>query len=224
MKKYSELPYEVRQAQARAGITFDNSTAFIHEIEPKTEAQAILKEELKKLILMLGLREPEDRKARPRVLLVHGAEGRGKSYLCSGAVNEVIRAYYNIETDKKEPQYDRISGKAMYLTHYELDLMDKSCMNPKAERTQIEQYKKVGSVPFMVIDEIGRGSWSDYSARNLENVISKRYAELLPTVLITNKTIPEIVEMFDKATRDRLFNGRTGIAIDMDSNESESLR
>lgn len=222
--KYAQLPSEVRQAQAISGITFDNSMAFLHEIQPVTHNQAVLKDKLEQLIDLIFVSDPDERKERLRVVLVHGAEGRGKSYLCSGAVNDVIRAFYNFETKKNEPQYEKICDKSRFLTHYELDLLDKSCMNPRADRTQIEQYRKMSSIPFLVIDEVGRGSWSDYSARNLENIVSKRYSELLPTVLITNKTIPEIVEMFDKATRDRLFNERTGIAIDMDSMESESLR
>lgn len=220
-----ELPIEFRQAQIESGLTFDNTYAFLAEIEPATDKQTDLKETLNELIDLLGISDPEERKKHIRLLLVHGAEGRGKSYLCSGAINEILRRRYNDECNKDDPQFeDALKGRALYLTHFELDLMDKSCMNPKAVRTQIEQYNRITSIPFLVIDEIGRGSWSDYSSQNIENIISKRYAQMLPTVLITNKTIPEMVKMFDKSTRDRIFNGNTGKAIDMDECRSTSLR
>lgn len=220
-----ELPIEFRQAQIQSGVTFDNTYAFLAEIKPATDKQTDLKETLNELIDLLGISDPEERKKHTRLLLVHGAEGRGKSYLCSGAINEILRRRYNDECNKDDPQFeDALKGRALYLTHFELDLMDKSCMNPKAVRTQIEQYNRITSIPFLVIDEIGRGSWSDYSSQNIENIISKRYAQMLPTVLITNKTIPEIVQMFDKSTRDRIFNGKTGKEIDMDESRSSSLR
>lgn len=210
------LTADFREAQIRAGVTFDNTLAFLGEIDPRTEKQKELKDTLMNLINLLDIKDPEERKNQIRVVLVHGAEGRGKSYLCSGFINEVLRKYYNADAE--------LNGRCLYLTHFEIDLKDKSCMNPKADRTQYEQYNRVTVIPYLVIDEIGRGSWSDYTSQNIENIISKRYAQMLPTVLITNKTLPEIAKMFDKSTRDRLFNNKTGIGIDMDALGSVSLR
>lgn len=220
-----KFPVEFRFAQKKVGITFDNRDAVLSEISPRSEKQTELRTNLERLISNYMTANAEDRKNGLRAMIVYGAEGRGKSYLCSGAVNEIMRLAYNKENEKENPQFDTVlEGVALYLTHYELDLQEKSCMSPKAPRTQYEQYQRVTGVPFLVIDEIGRGSWSDYSAQNIENVISKRYAQCLPTVLITNKTTPEIVKMFDRSTRDRLFNGKTGIGIDMDDGQNKSFR
>lgn len=219
------LPSEFKYAQRKSGITFDNSMAMLSDISPKTEKQRELITNLNALLKNLTEKDADTKKKGLRAILVYGAEGRGKSFICSGCANEMLKVCYNTENQKDNPQFDTaLSNKVLYLTHYELDLLEKSCMSPKAPHTQYEQYQKVTSVPLLIIDEIGRGSWSDYSAQNIENVISKRYAQCVATVLITNKTAPEIVKMFDKSTRDRLFNDKTGRAVNMDDGVSSSFR
>lgn len=214
----------ISTAQKFSGVLPENYEAFIEDIAPRGDKQEKLKRLLESLIEDFTRGDYEERKEKPRVLLVYGAEGRGKTYLCSGALNEYIYRCYCREYTKDCPDEERLNKKARYITHYELDLEDKSCMNPKATKTQIEQFRYITSIPFLVIDEVGRGSWSDYSAQNIENIISKRYGNLLPTVLITNKTGKEITEMFDISIRDRLSNGKTGIALNMDTPEGKSER
>ena len=202
--------------QRGAGILEENMDAFTSLITPRNEKQRLLLNALERIEKTLKSKDREEKKEGVRALLVCGSEGRGKSWIISGLINKYL---YN-----KYAATENTDGMAMYLTHYELDLRDKSCMNPKASKTQVEQYNDFCDVPLLVIDEIGRGSWSDYTAQNIENIISRRYSNLRPTILITNKTKAEIAKMFDRSILDRIANGKTGLVLDMDFAGSSSER
>ena len=143
-----------------------------------------------------------------RILTVAGKQGSGKTFtVAAGVQNRLKEDFCNNKL---------LTEVARFLTHAELDMAYKECMNPKATKTQTEVYRTFSSIPILVVDEVGRGSWSEYSEQFIENVISKRYANRLKTILITNKTVTELAKMFDANIIDRMSNSKTGCVFALD--------
>lgn len=137
-----------------------------------------------------------------RVLTVAGTQGIGKTFTVAKCVEQYLKEQFLSRGD--------ILGMAKFVSHFELDLSFKECMNSRASKTQTRVYEEFCNYPILIIDEVGRGSWTEYSANFIENIISKRYANKRTTVLISNKTPQELATMFDRNIVDRLSNGTTG--------------
>jgi len=173
----------IYQEQRFAEIPPENRRFFLEEIEPKNEGQRVLIEKLIRLA-----------RKEYKTLLISGNKGTGKTFLALAFLNSAI---YRTQ----EPS----EFTAKYVTHYELDLRYKAAMND-SKKTQADIYNQYAEYSYLVIDELGRGSITDYSMTFIENLISRRYSWSRPTVIITNKTTKELKELLDAQMLDRLGN------------------
>lgn len=164
------------------GIPKAMEGVYLHTVEPKNEGQRELKE------LLEGLKKREY-----NTLLLLGDTGLGKTYMAQALANTVIHNSGN-------PEY-----AALYTTHFELDLKLKSAMGAgykgMSELGLIAKYKAYG---LLIVDELGRGSSSDYSMNRIEHIVCERMANGKRTILIGNKTPNELRLVLDKQMQDRL--------------------
>lgn len=173
----------------RVGFTFD--TLDCMNCQPRSPQQG----ELVKVV-------SEFLSSDCRLLTVLGMQGRGKSWGVAMGVQPYVLRY--------EEEIGNAFDKYQYLTHYELDLSYKSCMNPSSRITQVDCYKHFTEKPVLIIDEFLKGAKTPYALDFVENVINKRHAMKRKTILITNHTTKELATMLDPTIMDRLGNGNTG--------------
>lgn len=67
-----------------------------------------------------------------------------------------------------------------------------------------ELLDELGNYNFLIIDEIGRQKFSDFENNLFFEIIDRRYNKLKNTMLITNLTIEEFIELYPQAILDRL--------------------
>lgn len=129
-------------------------------------------------------------------VLIYGSVGTGKTHLTIAMLHKMINA--NI--------YCR------YVTeHHLLDLYSQKRYD------EFDAFKKV---KVLVIDEIGKRKLVDWQMIHLEELISYRYNEMLPTIFITNLDLDEFKKFVGDRVADRLRENKV-IRILM---EGKSLR
>lgn len=129
-------------------------------------------------------------------MLIYGSVGTGKTHLTISLLLKLAEA--NI--------YCRYTTE-----HNLLDLYFQK------KYSDFDGFKKVN---ILVIDEIGKRPLQDWQMIQLEELISYRYNNLLPTVFITNMEIKEFKEFVGDRVSDRLRENKV-IRVLMDG---ESLR
>jgi len=117
-------------------------------------------------------------------MLVVGGVGTGKTHIAIGALNSLI----------EKEIYCR------YVTEYEL--LDTYF---RKEYTKFDGFK---GVSVLVIDEVGKRELVDWQMIQLEELISYRYNEMLPTIFITNRTVDEFKAFVGDRVTDRLRDNK----------------
>jgi len=82
--------------------------------------------------------------------------------------------------------------------------------------------ERLGSVPLLVLDEIGVARGSDWEAEQLFTIVDMRYRLERPTVLISNLPAPEIKATLGPRVYDRLREGVTVIPMNWASHRGET--
>lgn len=129
-------------------------------------------------------------------MLIVGGVGVGKTHISIGALNALI----------DQNVYCR------YVTEHEL--LETYF---RKDYTRFDGFK---SVTVLVIDEVGKRELQDWQMIQLEELISYRYNEMLPTIFITNRTVDEFKEFVGDRVTDRLRDNKI-IRVTFDS---ESMR
>lgn len=129
-------------------------------------------------------------------MLIVGGVGTGKTHISIGALNALI----------KSDVYCR------YVTEHEL--LDTYF---RKNYTKFDGFKEV---TMLVIDEVGKRELVDWQMIQLEELISYRYNEMLPTIFITNRTVAEFKEFVGDRVADRLRDNKI-IRVTLDG---ESMR
>jgi DNA replication protein DnaC len=99
-----------------------------------------------------------------RMLVMLGNNGNGKNHLAASIL--------------------KITGGVKY-TVYEIELLMKQSFSGETHEWKFVQH--LCEVEMLVIDEIGRTKGGDWELNWLSHVINRRYEDLLPTVLMSNK-------------------------------------
>lgn len=119
-----------------------------------------------------------------RVLILCGKPGTGKTHLGCGIIRERGGIYV-----------------PMLRLVYEVD----STMSYKARETKVQLLDRLCEAPMLVLDEIGRMKVrEDFQKELAAYVIGERYANGLPTVLISNLNKRDLVGWLETAVMDRL--------------------
>lgn len=62
------------------------------------------------------------------------------------------------------------------------------------EKDFVDRYSKV---PFLVIDDLGIGTWNDWSRGIMYAIINRRYCDMLPTIITTNLSPDDLANTID---------------------------
>lgn len=131
-----------------------------------------------------------------------GKPGTGKTHLAIGLIHSAI--------------HNDIS--AQYRTVIEMIREVKSTYSKHSERTEREVIHHYSNIRFLVLDEVGMQIGSDTEKLILSEIINNRYANVLPTVLISNLGLSELKDYLGDRIIDRMREGGGAvISFDWDS-------
>lgn len=113
-------------------------------------------------------------KKNDKVFLITGSVGTGKSTLLCASMHE--RAINGL-------------SEGFYLSMRMLCPMIRTSRSFSAKENEEQLYQKYATVPFLVIDEVGRGEVIDQERCFIRTVLALRYDNMLPTMIGTNMSI-----------------------------------
>jgi len=113
-------------------------------------------------------------------MLIVGSVGTGKTYVVIGALNTLIKA----------------GVYCRYATEYELLEL--------YFRKEYIKFDGFRQAKFLVIDELGKRELVDWQKIQIEELISYRYNEMLPTIFITNLNTKEFKAFVGDRVSDRM--------------------
>jgi len=158
--------------------------------EPINDYQVKLVDKMKNCFSKKQVNEMSD-------LLIIGSVGTGKTHLSIGLINNIIH---------KALIYCR------YVTEFELLEL--------YTQKKFDSFNGFKKVDILVLDEIGKRELQDWQKIQLEELISYRYNELLPTIYISNLETDEFKQFLGDRVTDRLKDNK----ISRVTLNSESLR
>jgi DNA replication protein DnaC len=121
-------------------------------------------------------------------LVLGGPSGSGKTHLAAAIVNERIR--------QGQP--------AFYITAPDLLDRIRASFNPDSEMPYDEFFEQVRNAPLLVLDDLGVQSATAWAKEKLDQLLTSRFNNELPTVIVTNTP----VEKMDDRLRTRLTDLR----------------
>ena len=118
---------------------------------------------------LMAVKEMINNKSGKVILL--GKNGVGKTMLGSCAVKE-------------------LGGKI--LSMYEISTMIRQSYTNRADKTELEIVQELATIPFLVIDELGRTKGSDAELNWLSYVLDKRHVRNKPFMLLSNTHLKKL--------------------------------
>jgi DNA replication protein DnaC len=121
-------------------------------------------------------------------LVLCGSSGSGKTHLAAAIVNERI--------DKGHP--------AFYITAP--DLLDRlrSSFDPDSEMPYDDFFDQIRNAPLLVLDDLGAQAATPWAREKLDQLLTSRFNNELPTVIVTITPVDEL----DERLRTRLTDAR----------------
>ena len=148
------------------------------KLSPKNKRQEIVIDYLKKNFLEQDLEEASD-------ILIMGSIGTGKTYISCAFGLEFIR--------------EKVK-EVKYITEYQLLEL--------YFQKNYQEFKIFRQSKLLILDELGKRKLAEWQIVQLEELLSYRYNELLPTIFITNLTQNQFREFIGERLTDRLKENR----------------
>lgn len=138
---------------------------------------------------------PMYRDAEPRPDLLRGAfitgrAGVGKTHAACGA----IRAFVDAHVTEVEGTAVYFGPMARFVSAPEWFAMMRSTYNRRGtdEREVFDRYARCG---LLVLDDLGKGSKTDWAVERIYMLLDYRYSHRLPTIITSNYDIGEVASM-----------------------------
>ena len=144
------------------------------KFEPKTETQYKVSQYFIENFTQKSLKQSTD-------ILLFGSIGTGKTYISCAFAIELI---------------NRQQNSIRYITEYDL-------LSLYFEK-KYQEFKKYRDSQILILDEIGKRVLADWQRIQLEELLSSRYNDMLPTVYITNLEQNEFRRFLGNRLADRL--------------------
>lgn len=175
MERWEIKPIESRHSVpgnilSRAKIPrrfWDANLDFIRESESKDKYVSFLKSLDDKLKNGIGL-------------LLHGPYGTGKTACASLVLIEVLA---------------RSSNRVMFVQSAQLDWIARH--RDETDANGVRGWDVVMEAPFVVIDDVGAERQIDWNNAWFEEVVRARYNDKLPSIITTNKSLPDLFKKFE---------------------------
>ncbi|PKB90091.1 AAA family ATPase, partial [Ewingella americana] len=143
-------------------------------------------------------------------LILIGKCGTGKNHLAVALAKEVIRQH---QESVRLTDVMRIIRAV------------KSTWGKNSERTESDIIDYYASLGLLIIDEVGVQYGSDAEKIILFQIINDRYENMLPTILISNLTMPQLSESIGERLTDRMSEGGGSVlAFNWDSYRQSGVK
>lgn len=135
-------------------------------------------------------------------MLLAGKPGTGKTHLACAMIMELA-------------QTRALNG--VYTTAPKAMRFIKSTYSKDSEITEHEAFDRLMSPALLVIDEVGVQFGSKAELMILFEIINGRYEQMLPTILLSNLTVPELEQEIGERVVDRMRENGAVISFDWES-------
>jgi DNA replication protein DnaC len=133
-------------------------------------------------------------------LILCGRPGTGKTHLVCAIARQVILTH---------------SRSVWYTTVAQAVRLVKQTYDRDASGSEAEALKRFQQPDLLILDEVGMQRGTEYEVMLIGEVIDKRYAAVLPTVLVTNHTHTELAQFIGPRAIDRMYEGG-GLVLSFD--------
>lgn len=141
-------------------------------------------------------------------VFLFGICGSGKTH----AAVAILKEWYKSQLQgSREQCFDKRPQPPIFLPTVELFQQIKSTFGEKASEDDV--LRKYSSAKFLVLDDIGVESGSDWSRRVLYTLIDRRYRDMHQTVITSNLSLQKISEQIDDRIASRI--SEMGIVVEM---------
>lgn len=134
------------------------------------------------------------------VLVLTGINGTGKTYAVCSMIN-------------KRCEKGLFSANSYLSCKYEVCPMLRASRSFSAKESEYELLQRYYQLPFLVLDEVGKGDDRVIEKMFVSNVLSARYDNKKPTVIATNLLPKEISELLGLDIKSRLNETGTVIVL-----------
>jgi len=133
-------------------------------------------------------------------LLLYGPCGTGKTLLACR-----LATYWFYKTFEESERNDKRLPKIINMPSLILKIKDSWT---KEDNTQAETEKEIidyhNKIPFLVLDDLGVGNWTDWARGVVYQLINKRYEDCKQTIITTNLTLAEVETKIDDRIASRI--------------------
>ncbi len=144
--------------------------------------------------------EKEQMHDEGRNLIVRGGPGVGKTHLVAALTWEIL-----------------IKGKRYPVDFWPVvDIVELAKAVYDDDRDAKERISDMGDIPFLVIDDLGQERQTEWSRELVFTLISKRYNNVLPTIITMNLDAQQVADRYGDSVASRLF-GNGSIVLNFDS-------
>jgi len=133
-------------------------------------------------------------------LLLSGNPGTGKSHLAAAILQSLMPTHCGL-----------------YITCMGVIRMVRGTWRKDSDKSETQVLNMLGSVPLLVLDEIGMQYGTDGEQTILFDVLDKRYRDMMPTILLTNQNVAGLKEFIGERSFDRLRETVQTVMFDWES-------
>lgn len=135
-----------------------------------------------------------------------GKPGTGKTHLACAIGNHVMNAF---------------GSSVSFVTVFEVIQRVKSTYSG-GDKSESDVMKAFAEVDLLILDEVGVQFGTDFEKVIITDIINRRYADMRPTIIMSNLTSDELSEYLGARVVDRMYEGGGGVlAFDWDSYRSK---
>lgn len=199
-EKRAAMEYEEQQAvlrmyeKARLPIRYRNSGFKNFTTSSKLQTAALN-------VAQQFRSEFDDAMQSGRFLIFQGPPGTGKTHLALAVLRNLLHDGYSCR----------------YYSAIDVIRFMREGWRRDSERSELQALDELTRLHLLVIDEIGVQFSTDAERIQLFDILNRRYADLRPTILITNLTLNEIQETLGERVFDRFREVATVVTFDWPS-------
>lgn len=131
-----------------------------------------------------------------------GKPGTGKTHLACAIGNHVMNSFGN---------------SVSFVTVFEVIQRVKATYGG-GDKTETEVMRSFAQVDLLILDEVGVQFGTEFEKVIITDIINRRYADMRPTIIMSNLTSDELSEYLGARVVDRMYEGGGGvIAFDWES-------
>lgn len=133
-------------------------------------------------------------------LILSGLPGTGKSHLAVAVLQSIMPAYCG-----------------MYTTCMGVIRAIRGTWRKDSDKSEAQVLHMLGTVPLLVLDEIGVQYGTDGEQTILFDVLDRRYRDMMPTFLLTNQDKKGLKEFIGERSFDRITETSRWVSFDWES-------